>query len=345
MELPNHRKMEILKAVIEDYIATAVPVGSRTIARRYMSSLSAATIRNEMADLEDMGYLTQPHTSAGRIPTDKAYRMYVDRMLEIKPLDEEQNNAVREVFFRHMDEMEQVIRKTAQIISDLTQYTSLVLAPQMRRTTLRRIQLVPINREMALVVIVTDAAVVKDAVIRIPEGMDINRLDAISRMMTERFAGHSIADVDIFLMEGLERDIRQYRRFFTDLMNAMGDSILQPDWKDLVMEGAINIFNFPEYRDIERARSFLTMLETREKLYRILARRTKMETAITIGDENEDKELKDCSVVTATYRVAGRPMGSIGVIGPTRMEYGHVVGVLDLIGRNLGELISLYIDE
>jgi heat-inducible transcriptional repressor len=115
-------------------------------------------------------------------------------------------------------------------------------------------------------------------------------------------------------------------------------------WQDLVMEGAINIFNYPEYQDITKARSFLTMLETREKLYRILSRRTRMEMTVTIGDENEDTALKDCSVVTATYRVSGRPMGSIGVIGPTRMEYGHVMSVLDLIGRHLGELISLYIE-
>ena len=184
MELPN-RKMDILKAVIEDYIATAVPVGSRTIARRYMSGLSAATIRNEMADLEEMGYLIQPHTSAGRIPTDKAYRLYVDRLLEIKPLGEEQNNAVREHFFRHMDEMEQVIRKTAQIISDLTQYTSLVLAPQMRRTTLRRIQLVPINRNALVVIGPTPRG--QGRRYPYPEGMDNDRLDTISRMMTVRF--------------------------------------------------------------------------------------------------------------------------------------------------------------
>lgn len=343
MELAN-RKMDILKAVIDDYIATAMPVGSRTIARRYMNTLSPATIRNEMSDLEEMGYLAQPHTSAGRVPTDKAYRLYVDRLMRVLPLGEEEEDAVRERFYRRMDELEQVIRKTAQIISDLTQYTSLVLAPQMRRTTLRRIQLVPINRDMALVVIVTDATVVKDVVIRIPEGMDDERLDDISRMMTRRFAGHSIADMDVFLMEGLEREIKRFRDFFTDLMNAMGDSIVQPDWQDLVMEGAINIFNYPEYQDITRARSFLTMLETREKLYRILSRRTRMEMTVTIGDENEDTALKDCSVVTATYRVSGRPMGSIGVIGPTRMEYGHVMSVLDLIGRHLGELISLYIE-
>lgn len=338
----DQRKLDVLRAVVEDYIATAVPVSSRTIARRYLSGFSPATIRNEMADLEEQGYLAQPHTSAGRIPTDKAYRLYVDQLMEVDQRPDERISALRQRFYRRMEEVEQVIRRTAQVISNLTHYTSLVLAPQIRRSTLRRIQLVPINREMALVVIVTDTAVVKDAVIHIPEGMEDAGLEMVSRIMTRRFAGLSITDVDLYMLDGLKQEIAQNRGFFEDLMNALSESVLQPDGEDLVMDGAVNIFSHPEYQDIDRAREFLTMLETREKLYRLLARRTKHETTVTIGDENEDEELKDCSVVTSTYRVAGRPVGSVGVIGPTRMDYRKVVSVLDQMCRYLGDIMSAY---
>lgn len=333
----SQRKLEILKAVIDDYIISAVPVASRTINRKYMPNFSSATIRNEMADLEEMGLLTSPHTSAGRIPSDRAYRLYVDQLMSQASLTREEMELIRQTATRRTDELEEVIRRTASVVSELTHYTTLVLAPQLRRMTLRRIQLVGLTRGTALVVIVTDAAVAKDAIIRVPENLDDDDLIEISRRLTERFAGHALTDVDVNMVHGMREELQKNREFFNSLMTVLEDTVVQSDGGELVMEGAVNIFNYPEYKDAEKARAFLKFLETRENLYRMLAGRTKRAYSITIGGENDDPDLRDCSLVTATYRVGKRSVGSIGVIGPTRMNYPRVMQVLSLMGRGLGE--------
>jgi heat-inducible transcriptional repressor len=334
------RKMRLLQAIIDDYIATAVPVGSRTVSKKYMSEYSAATIRNEMSDLEEMGFLEQPHTSAGRIPSDLAYRVYVDRMLNVGELSRAETEAIRRYFDSRMEEMEQVVKGAARVLSDLTDYTSLVLSPQLARTTVKRLQLVPVTRGTALVVLVTDAAVVKDTIIRVPEALDSEELHAISEALTHRFEGRSIAEINLDAMRELQRDIAEHRRFFEMLTETLSRSAA-PESNSVVMEGAYNIFHHPEYRnDVERAQSFLMALETKDKLQEMMARSTRWEFTITIGKENEFDALRDMSVVTATYKLGDRPMGSLGVIGPTRMDYARVMRLLHFISRALGETMS-----
>ncbi len=336
----NDRKMTILKAIIEDYVETAEPVGSRTLSKKYISSLSSATIRNEMSDLEEMGYLYQPHTSAGRVPSSSAYRLYVDQLMRESSLSAEELERIRQQTIRKHEQMQTVIRQTAYLVSELTHYTALVLAPQIRRATLRRIQLVYLGKGMALVVIVTDTTVVKDSILHIPDTITEEDLIRISRIMTERFAGHSLTDIDLRRAELLQDDITRNEEFFVQLIDTLNDSLLAPDRGMLVMDGAANMFHYPEYKDIGKAQSFFNMLETQDQLYRLLAKRTKWEYAITIGEENQEEELKDCSVVTATYKVANRPVGSIGVIGPMRMNYPRVIGVLHEMSHVLGEVFS-----
>ena len=182
--------------------------------------------------------------------------------------------------------------------------------------------------------------VVKDSILPIPEGITEEDLTRISRLLTERFAGHSLTDIDLQTVEALQKDLYRNRVFFDSLIRALNDSILKPDRGRLVLDGAVNIFHYPEYKDIDKARHFLTMLETRDQLYRMLAKRTKWEYTITIGDENQERELRDYSVVTATYKVGSRPVGSIGVIGPMRMNYPRVVQVLSEATQSLGEIFS-----
>ncbi len=339
MEL-SPRKMRLLQAIIDDYITTAVPVGSRTISKKYMSEYSAATIRNEMSDLEEMGFLEQPHTSAGRIPSDLAYRMYVDRMLKVGELSGDETASIRRYFNSRMEEMEQVVKGAARVLSDLTDYTSLVLSPQLARTMVKRLQLVPVTRGTALVVLVTDAAVVKDTIIRVPEAIGSEELHSISEALTRRFEGKSIAEINLDAMNELQRDIAEHRRFFEMLTETLNRSAA-PESNSMVLDGAYNIFHHPEYRnDVERAQSFLMALETKDKLQEMMARSTRWEFTITIGKENEIDALRDMSVVTATYKLGDRPMGSLGVIGPTRMDYARVVRLLHFISRALGETMS-----
>jgi len=332
--------MRLLQAIIDDYISTAVPVGSRTVSKKYMSEFSAATIRNEMSDLEELGLLEQPHTSAGRVPSDLAYRIYVDRILRIGELSADESLAIRRYFDSRMEEMEQVVKGAAKVLSDLTDYTSLVLSPQLARTTIKRLQLVPVTRGTALVVLVTDAAVVRDTIIRVPEGIGNDELHGISEALTKRFEGRSIAEISIAAMNELLSDMAEHRKFFEELTDTLTRSTA-PEGGDVVMDGAYNIFHHPEYRnDMEKAQSFLMALETKDKLQEMMARSTRWEFTITIGKENEIDALRDMSVVTASYKLGDRPMGSMGVIGPTRMDYGRVVRLLNFISRSLGEVMS-----
>ncbi len=339
MEL-SPRKMRILQAIIDDYIATAIPVGSRTISKKYVSEFSSATIRNEMSDLEELGLLEQPYTSAGRIPSDLAYRIYVDRLLRVGDLSQDESKAIKRYFNGRMEEMEQVVKGTARVLSDLTDYTSLVLAPQLAKTTVKRLQLVPVSRGTALVVLVTDAAVVKDTIIRVPENMSSEDLHGFSEALTRRLEGKSLTEINLASIDEIRADMAEHRQFFELLADTLSRSS-ESSSNDVVLDGAYNIFHHPEYRnDVERAQSFLMALSTRDKLQEMMARSTRWEFTVTIGRENEMSELKDMSVVTATYKLGDRPLGSLGVIGPTRMDYSRVVRLLNFISRALGEVMS-----
>ncbi len=335
----NERKRRILKAIVDDYVATAQPVGSRTLSRRYVQDLSSATLRNEMSDLEEMGLLIQPHTSAGRVPSNLAYRVYVDELMEGTSLPEQERRAIQDLADGSW-ETEELMHQAAILMSDLTHYTAMVLAPQMRRARLRRIQLVLLDRGSALVVLVTDTAVVKDKIIRIPEEMTEEHLLAVSRILTERFAGHALTDINLAAAQELRQERNRYSSFFDELSRALEDSVVQADQGDLIMEGTVNIFQHPEYWDMERARDFLQMMESHERFYRLMSKRTHRDLSVTIGGENGDADLKDYSVITAGYRVANRTMGTLGVIGPVRMDYAHVIGIMNQVGRSLNTALA-----
>lgn len=339
MELSS-RKLEILKAIVDDFIVTGVPVGSRTISKKSGMGLSSATIRNEMSDLEELGLLEQPHTSAGRVPSQLAYRLYVDRLMRVERLTRTEIDHLRGYFTQQMDEVEQVIDRTAKILSDATHYTSMVLAPKFDNMLIKSVHLVPISQGLALLVVVTDKGVFKDTTLRIPGGIDPEYLHRISGMLTERLTGLRPGEVQAALQEFLKPDLGAYRRFFKELMDAVEQNFTADEKREVVLGGAANILNYPEYSDMDKARNFLMTLETKDVLYQLLSRATKMEFSVTIGTENEFEQIKDCSVVTATYKIGDQTLGSFGVIGPTRMDYGKVISVLDYMGKSLSEILS-----
>lgn len=342
MEL-DERKLRILQAIIDDYILTAAPVGSRTLSKHAELHLSSATIRNEMSDLGGMGYLDQPHTSAGRIPSHKAYRLYVDQMMRVCGLTHGEINAVESHFSSRIADIQDIIAQTAGIISNLTSYTSMVLAPQLSKITIKHIQLVPVTEDRALVVIVTDAGLVKDAFVRIPEGMQEDDLVGFSRMLTKHLGNHTVEEAQSILIDGLAQEMGQEREFLHSITEAISSN-LNAEPRQVVLGGTQNILDYPEYSDLNKARSFLALLESKDVLYQVLQRATKMEFSITIGEENDVTEMKNCSIVTATYRIGDQPAGSFGVIGPTRMNYPKVVAVLDYMGRSLSEILSNLMD-
>ena len=343
MEL-DARKLGILKAIIDEYILSASPVGSRAISKRDEFNLSSATIRNEMADLEELGYLEQPHTSAGRIPSDKAYRLYVDRMMRRAQLSQEEMRLLQAHAASKLDELEAVLKQTAQTLSAVTHYTAMVMPPMLAGNHLRHIQLVPLREGRAIALVVTDAGFARDAIIRVPEDMTALELERISHVLTERFQGCRMDTVAERVLSEMGAELYDRRAFLNSMVEAIGRR-LEPEAPNVQLSGATNMLHLPEYSDVNKAKMFLTAVEGRGALYGMLKRASRLEFTITIGGENENEMLQDCSVVTATYRIGEEPMGSIGIIGPTRMQYGKVISVLEVMQRCLSELLTNYIEE
>lgn len=343
MEL-DARKLRILQAIIDDYIMTATPVGSRTIAKRADIGFSPATIRNEMADLEELGYLDQPHTSAGRVPSNKAYRLYVDSIMQRAKLSEAEVRYIRDHYSRRLDEVDEVVKQTAWVLSSLTKYTSMVLAPQLHTIKLKYIHLVPVAEDKALAIIVTDAGMTRDSIIRIPHGMAPDALERIGKALTARFANSRLDEITLLQFNEITGQVAE-QRMFLDTMLASVRRSMTPGSRAVELSGTTNILNFPEYSDVDRARALLSAIEEKEMLYRMLTEATNVEFSVRIGNENEDESIQDCSVVTATYRIGSNPIGSFGVIGPTRMDYPRVLAMLGQIGKSLSEVLTNMFEE
>lgn len=335
----DERKFRILEAIIDDYIMNAAPVGSRTISRKSGFGFSPATIRNEMSDLTELGYLAQPHTSAGRAPTAKAYRLYVDRLLKVNELSTEEAGRISSYLSNRAGQMEEVMKRVAETLSDITHYTAVVMAPQAETLRIRRVQLVPLSETSALAVVVTTSGIVRDAVIRVPEGLSPDHLYEISRMLTEQLNGLSLSQVrQKFAL--MFRDLKENRRLLAGVLDAMETRLSENPRRDVVVGGSANLLDYPEYSDINKVQSFLSVLESREKLTEILKQAGGVEMTIRIGPENAAPELQECSLITATYRVGDHATGTMGIIGPTRMNYGRVLAVLSYMGRAMSDLLS-----
>ncbi len=338
----DERKYLILQAIIDDYINTAVPVGSRTISRKAGVSCSPATIRNEMSDLEELGYLDQPHTSAGRVPSNKAYRLYVDHLLKATKLSSDERERIQDHLLSRSKQVESVIRSAAEVLSDATKYTSVIVAPKLGTLRIRHVQLVPVADRTALMVIVTNAGIVKDAVIRVPDGLDADDLYSISRVLTQRLADKPLEAVRQTFSD-LLRNADQSRKLLGETLAVIERKLeAGGDASDVIVGGSSRFLEYPEYSDVNKARNFLSVLESRDRLRKLVSGNGDMEVTIRIGPENHAPELSDCSIVTASYRVGDRSTGTLGIIGPTRMNYNRVISVLDFMGRALSDILSEY---
>jgi len=333
------RKFRILQAIIDDYILTAIPVGSRTISKKYEMGLSSATIRNEMSDLEELGYLDQPHVSAGRVPSAKAYRLYVDQLLQTGKIHADDAESIRAHFSQRTGKMEDVINRAAQVLSSITHYTSLVVTPTGGELSIRNLQLVPVSSTTALLVIVTDSGIVRDSVIRVDSDLDADALYALSRMLTERLTGHTLTEA-LSILKAMSREFAEKRAVLGGIGALVADVESRQAKTRIAFGGPSNILNFPEYNDVGKARAFLSLLETKDTLLKLLEQHQNVAFTVRIGPETGVPELNDCSLVTATYSLGSGTHGTIGVIGPTRMEYERVLGALGAMGEQLTRLFS-----
>jgi heat-inducible transcriptional repressor len=334
------RKKQILQAVITDYVKSAQPVGSRTIARRYMVGLSPATIRNEMADLEEAGYLIQPHTSAGRIPSQMGYRYYVDQLMETSDLEDEDKAKINQVYeYEKLKEIEEIIRHTSRLISLLTNYTSLILGPQLKKSAFKKLQIMPVDNQRGLLILVADTGFVKNKVIKLPNTLSAKELNRIVTYLNMRMEGLTIDTITSKLINEIRRDLYQHINFLEDTFTLLGDSLAE-DERRVFLGGTTNILNQPEFGDIGKVKSLLALFEQHSLLANLLARPVAGVDGviIKIGTENILEEVQECSLVMATYCLGKEVVGTIGVLGPTRMNYSKTIAVIQQVVSHLGRL-------
>ncbi len=331
------RKMRILQAIIDDYIMTAAPVGSRTISKRSDMGLSPATIRNEMSDLTELGFLEQPHTSAGRVPSEKAYRLYVNHLMDSAKLTDDEAEYIKRHLDTRVHEVGEVIRQTAKVLSDMTKYTSMVLVPQLSSMEVKRISLIPVSDGTALAVVVTNTGVTKNAMIKIPDTLSPDDIEKISKLLTAKLDGHRMSDAIESVLPMIREEVGEQ----ADAVCVMLEDIERSMSKtDVEVVGASNILDYPEYSDTAKARSFLTEVETGNYLQKVLTDSSDVEMSVRIGTENDNPDMRDCSVVTVTYKAGGKNIGSMGVVGPTRMDYGKVMAILKYMSSSLSDILS-----
>lgn len=335
MELSD-RKLQILKAVIEEYTAAGAPVGSRVLAKRKDLAYSAATIRNEMADLEEMGYLEKPHTSAGRVPTQEAYRLYVDSLIDVGTLSEAQQAALRASFEGPLDEVGEIYVAAVDAISKLTGYIALVASPRFDEVILRRIQIVRVARGRAMAIIVTETGIVREERIPVEAHATDADLETISSRVSDVLAGRSLRDAPNAAAELVREASEKQKAVMRELFSAINKN---KDAMEMFLGGRQNIWLHPEYRDWEKAQRFLAFLDTKERLERLLQRTPDPEFSISIGPEAAGADLPDLGVVTGIYRV-GRASASFGVIGPARMNYPKVLPVLRSVGARMSSALG-----
>lgn len=337
----TERKLKILQAIIGDFIRTAEPVGSRTLSKKYDLGVSAATIRNEMADLEELGFLTHPHTSAGRVPSEKAYRLYVNEMMSRKELSQREKDAIATKLYRNTTELEKTIKHASEILSEITKLTSFALTPETSADTLKYINLLPVDENTVVLMIVSEAGKVSDTALRIRVPYTEESLQILSKSMTYSYKGKTISEaLTIDIIQSFENDIEAMSMLARDVMPNFMKSLEDMLDVHLYMDGLTNIFNIPEYNDMDKAKTFMEMINRKENLTRTLINRGNG-IVITIGTENSEDIMNDCSLITATYHVDGKFVGKLGVIGPTRMNYSEITSVIKYLTDNISETFRI----
>lgn len=331
----NERKKKILQIIIEDYISSAEPVGSRTIARKYDLGLSPATIRNEMSDLELLGYLEQPHTSAGRIPSAQAYRFYVDALIEPGTLTDNDMALIDGWYNESRRNIDDIFQSTAKILSRMTQNVSMVLTNQQTIANFCYLKFLPLDSQHAILCIVADDGSIDTNVVDIPLGMSSEEMDYLAGKMSKLLEDRNLSDISVEILQNVHTDVVEDKLIFSSLLQAVRKMTGRRQEQKVFLGGTKQLLNQPEFRDVERVRNLLGILEEEKVLKDLLQGGEDSGLKVTIGSENKFTGIQDCSMVQATYRLNGQIVGTMAVLGPTRMEYGKVISVMDYLHKYL----------
>ena len=358
MELDD-RKLKILKAVIQNYLETGEPVGSRTISKYTDLKLSSATIRNEMADLEELGYIVQPHTSAGRIPTDKGYRLYVDDLMaqkkqeledrESKVSDREKEvDSMRDILNEKVDRVEELLQNVAKVLAKDTNYATMISAPQVKGNKLKFVQLSQLESDKILAVIVMEGNIIRNKVIDVSEALSQENILKLNILLNTTLTGLTLEQMNLSIVSKMENQAGEHMQLVKEVLDAIVEAISNEDQLEIYTSGATNIFKYPELSDSVKASELIYTLEEKQILSGLIADQQSGKDKeaddhgiqVYIGNETPVASMKDCSVVTATYELQDGLKGTIGIIGPKRMDYEKVVESLKTIQTQMDEVFK-----
>lgn len=334
----SDRKEKIIQAVVDSYIVSCEPISSAEIKENYLPDLSSATIRNELAALEEMGYLAQPHTSAGRVPTAEAYRLYVDKLMPKRKLSKSELRVINSYFDHKITEIDTILKNTAKVISEITNLTSVAVIPDVKGAVVDSIKIVKLTSTSALVIIVTNLGVIKDATVEIQSDLGDDYFIVASNFISSSFHGKTIGQI-LEPEETIEQIKNDYRQLFAAIVTIIKEYVENGGAGDIVLEGSSKLLGQPEYANVEKAKAMLELLDAKDQLAPMLKSPENVNLSIKIGKETGSGEgVPECAIVTANYQVNGVNIGNAGVIGPIRMDYSKVVSVLDYIGKTLNVL-------
>ncbi|MCF2681203.1 heat-inducible transcription repressor HrcA [Faecalicatena contorta] len=335
----SERKLKILHAIIQNYLETGEPVGSRTISKYTDLNLSSATIRNEMADLEELGYIMQPHTSAGRIPSDKGYRLYVDMLMEEK---EQELSEMQEQMLDKADKMEKLLKQAAKVLATNTNYATMVSTPVSNANKIKFIQLSAVDEEQIIAVIVLGGNVIKNKIISMDEPISNENLLKLNMLLNTTLNGMSIEEINLGLIARLKEQAGIHSEVIGNVLDAVADAIQIDEDMQIYTSGATNIFKYPELSDKQSAQEIISAFEEKQQLTELVTKTLSQEDntgiQVYIGDETPVQNMKDCSVVTATYELGDGMKGTIGIIGPKRMDYEHVLKSMKRLQNELDQM-------
>lgn len=338
----GERKRKILSAIVNEYTQSAEPVGSRNIAKNSGLGLSSATIRNEMADLEEMGYLEQPYTSAGRVPSDKGYRFYVNELMTSYQLSVQELGALKAMLQFRVEQVDKLIKQMSGMISQFTHYTTVLTSPEMKRGTIKSIELVRIDPASMLVIVVTNEGVLNNRRVKIPEEVSDEFLTKFSGILKEKLSGAEIGQINVHTINAIKSAMETNFEMLFPVLDFISDIIADMDESDVYLGGAANILNFPEYNDVARAKQFFDFLGDKESVKQAIAAdgdAGRGDISIRIGSENHLDVMRDCSIITANYYVGNKLMGRLGIIGPTRMDYSKTVAKLQHVTEHINQIL------
>ncbi|MDH7601408.1 MAG: heat-inducible transcriptional repressor HrcA [Armatimonadota bacterium] len=336
----DQRKQQILKAVVDEYVSTAEPVGSHLIAGRHQLGVRSATIRNEMAELSEMGYLRQPHTSAGRIPSDLGYRFYVDRLMDAAVLPYAEAQRARRLLALRTAEVELLLEHTCRILADLARYTSVASQPKVKEAAVQHVSVVKVGRKKVLAVIVLDNGRVIHEILDMAQETCVFDPIKATNYLTAKLSGFEVSSLSAAPIEGDPEAPRNVTDLAKQIVQLIVNQAEAEEEVDIHFSGTSYMMQQPEFKNPERLEAVLSILDQRRALYKLFSSVMGPEVTVLIGRENPVEEMVECSFVGAKYRVGGKIAGTVGVMGPTRMDYRRAISAVESVARNLERLLN-----